>query len=94
MGVAAARCGEASEPSTASPPPPADTNGAIVGGLLGALHGAAGVDEALQRRVRDYTWRAEDEHGYERPEFFLGRRVPELAEAVYAAATGQDRYVI
>ena len=53
-----------------------DTNGCIVGGLLGALHGEDGVPE----RLRAAVLKCDTTLGRPRPEFFSTRDAASLAD--------------
>ena len=62
-----------------------DTNAAIVGGLIGAYHGASGIpgfmkDPVLKRRVGS--------PGLSRPAFLQSCLVPELTEQLLMRAGG------
>jgi hypothetical protein len=63
-----------------------DTNAAIVGGLLGALHGADAVPETMKKPVLACDTAAARGNARGRPEWLLSGRLPELATALMAAA--------
>ena len=60
-----------------------DTNAAIVGGMLGALHGAGGVDAELLRPVLALD---PESAARPRPAWLAAARLPQLAAALLAAA--------
>ena len=60
-----------------------DTNAAIVGCMIGALHGAEGIPEDF-RKVLDYSY--ETCGGHKRPDWLQPHQVPKLVEGLYAAA--------
>ena len=89
---------EASALSLIPPCRPADTNAAIVCGMLGALHGAAAIPADLRTTVEGYEWSAAVPHGSRcvRPDRLLGKHLAALAVRLYeeavqdaAAAAGQ-----
>ena len=58
-----------------------DTNACIAGALVGAAAGASGIPESMKAAVLECDTR----EGRSRPEFLLGRRVPELVSALLSA---------
>jgi hypothetical protein len=75
------------------PPPAADTNAAIVCGLLGALHGAAAIPEGLSLTVEAYRWGPSGGGGHQRPEKLQGSQLRPLATRLFqqAAADAEQR---
>lgn len=65
-----------------TPPPDADTNAAIVCGLLGALHGASTIPAELREKVEAFEARPGNDWPA-RPESLWGRRLAPLAEQLY-----------
>ncbi len=65
-----------------NPPPDADTNAAIVCGLLGALHGASAIPAELRQKVEAFEARPGNDWPA-RPESLWGRRLAPLAEQLY-----------
>jgi len=63
-----------------------DTNAAIVCGMMGALHGAAGIPEALKTPVL-----ANDERTAGRPAFLVPSQVPDLADRLYELGRKQSK---
>lgn len=64
----------------------ADTNAAIVGGLLGALHGAATIPEWMKRPVLGYQGREDQGGGRPRSADLRAARLPGLALQLYQLA--------
>lgn len=60
-----------------------DTNAAIVGCMMGALHGTQGIPEAY-RKVLDYSY--ETCGGRKRPDWLQPRHVSKLVDRLYAVA--------
>lgn len=68
--------------------PAADTNAAIVCGMLGALHGAAAIPADLRSKVESYEWADSMPHGRScmRPDRLRGKHLAPLAERLFEAA--------
>ncbi len=64
-----------------------DTNAAIVGGMAGAMHGAAAIPGYMLTPVLRYQGRAEQGGGVPRPPDLRTAVLPELAERLYRSAT-------
>lgn len=73
----------------------ADTNAAIVGGMLGALHSASGIPAALRAKVESYVWKDGARQpgsllppgaSCVRPEKLWGRQLAPLAERLFEGA--------
>eukprot|EP00877_Chromochloris_zofingiensis_P007455 jgi/Chrzof1/2963/Cz12g06070.t1 len=62
-----------------------DTNAAIVGGMVGALHGATAIPSIMKDPVLNRT---SSSHGRKRPDFLQGGLLPGLFDKLYAAAGG------
>lgn len=60
-----------------------DTNAAIVGGLVGALHGAAAIPEAMRAPVLS---RNVHSLGIPRPDFLATQALPTLCQQLFEAA--------
>ncbi len=58
-----------------------DTNAAIVGGMMGALHGASGIPASMQNPV---LTRIAESPGKRVPEHLCASRVPELAKTLHS----------
>lgn len=75
-------------PAHPDPAGDTDTNAAIVGGLLGALHGAESLPDHMRRQVLGWRWAKGDRHGILRPPELSPGRIPELVEQLMAGASG------
>ncbi|GFR48775.1 hypothetical protein Agub_g10596 [Astrephomene gubernaculifera] len=64
-----------------------DTNAAIVGGMLGALHGASGVPPHMAQAVLGRHGQPESQ-GPKRPDWLQPGRLPEVFAQLYGKATG------
>lgn len=64
----------------------ADTNAAIVGGLLGALHGASAIPSSLLSTVEAGCWDEWTAKGHQRPEKLWGSQLRPLATRLYEEA--------
>ncbi|GLC40704.1 hypothetical protein PLESTB_000030900 [Pleodorina starrii] len=64
-----------------------DTNAAIVGGLLGALHGASGIPQHMAAAVLGRLGQA-DARGPKRPDWLQPGKLPVLFAELYGRATG------
>lgn len=60
-----------------------DTNAAIVGGLIGALHGADHIPNYMKDPV---LARDEDSPGHPRPKFLTTKALPEICRQLYETA--------
>ena len=67
----------------------ADTNAAIVGGMMGALHGAAGIPDTLKAPV---LRRSPESLGKKVEAHLCAGRVPELASQLYSKGDGQGSW--
>ncbi len=65
-----------------------DTNAAIVGGLLGALHGAAAIPPAMAAAVLARHGQPESK-GRKRPDWLQPGRLPAVFAQLWLRATGQ-----
>ena len=63
----------------------ADTNAAIVGAMMGALHGIASIPPHFVRQVVQYDPKASG--GYPRPDWVLPRHLPALLSMVFPVHT-------
>jgi ADP-ribosyl-[dinitrogen reductase] hydrolase len=63
-----------------------DTNAAIVGGLLGALHGAAAIPEPMAAPVLAYRGREDQGGGCPRPDDLRAACIPGLARQLFELA--------
>jgi ADP-ribosyl-[dinitrogen reductase] hydrolase len=63
-----------------------DTDAAVVGGLLGALHGAAAIPETMLQPVLAYEGREDQGGGCPRPWELRAARLPELAKQLFQLA--------
>ncbi|GLI68067.1 hypothetical protein VaNZ11_012395 [Volvox africanus] len=66
-----------------------DTNAAIVGGVLGALHGASGIPSHMAQAVLGRLGQL-DAKGPKRPEWLQPGRLPEIFAELYGRATGMQ----
>ncbi|KAL4443436.1 hypothetical protein ABPG75_011173 [Micractinium tetrahymenae] len=66
-----------------------DTNAAIVGGMTGALHGAAAIPGYMLSPVLEYAGREEQGGGVPRPPDLRAAVLPDLAEQLYQLATAE-----
>lgn len=68
--------------------PLADTNAAIVGGVLGALHGASGIPADMRQQVEAYRWDRTQGPGSccVRPQRLCGSQLAPLAQRLYEEA--------
>ncbi|EFJ49525.1 hypothetical protein VOLCADRAFT_89811 [Volvox carteri f. nagariensis] len=64
-----------------------DTNAAIVGGLVGALHGASGIPAHMAAALLSRLGQA-DSKGPKRPDWLQPGRMPSLFAELYSKATG------
>lgn len=64
-----------------------DTNAAIVGGMAGALHGAAAIPAYMLTPVLEYCGSEEQGGGVPRPPDLRAEVLPELARQLYQLAT-------
>lgn len=64
-----------------------DTNAAIVGGLMGALHSAAAIPDWMVRPVLEYEGRQDQGGGVPRPPELRAACLPDLASQLYQQAT-------
>lgn len=55
-----------------------DTNAAIVGGMLGTLHGLHGIPEQMLDKVKNYRFKDGDKFGYPRPDFLDQQQINQL----------------
>ena len=60
-----------------------DTNAAIVGGLVGALHGASGIPRYMKEPM---LARDSNSPGIPRPDFLTTRTLPEVCRQLYEIA--------
>lgn len=67
-----------------------DTNAAIVGGMLGALWGAAAIPGWMTEPVLAYEGRPDQGGGFPRPAELRAAVLPGLAAQLYEAATAQE----
>jgi ADP-ribosyl-[dinitrogen reductase] hydrolase len=65
-----------------------DTNAAIVGGMLGALHGATGIPAHMAASVLGRLGQAEA-RGPKRPDWLQPGKLPEIFADLYGMATGE-----
>jgi hypothetical protein len=63
-----------------------DTNAAIVGGMVGAYHGAAGIPDFMKGPVLE---RSVESPGRGRPAFLQACLVPQLTEELMRAGEGK-----
>lgn len=78
------RAAQLASPSSPKPLPPcADTNAAIVGGMLGALHGVEGIPAAMRAAVQLSGSTADSR---ERPDQLHGQRLEPVALQLYTEA--------
>lgn len=64
-----------------------DTNAAIVGGMAGALHGAAAIPDSMLRPVLEYRGREDQGGGVPRPPDLRAAVLPGLARQLYRLAS-------
>lgn len=64
-----------------------DTNAAIVGGMIGALHGASGIPDSMKMPV---LARGINSPGISRPAFLATDALPTLCHQLYQLAGGHS----
>ena len=60
-----------------------DTNAAIVGGMMGALHGVDTIPDYMKEPVLNYQYSSDTGVGYDRPDFLMVSHLPGLMNQMY-----------